>query len=235
MCGMDIQGSWVVRGYFDLKARDRRQTTTQEIRDALSRALGRRLEIAAYPVGPQWRHTFWWREGSVDYAEAQFMIRIDEDCPVLSLGVSIEKGLEGADADMRPPFERMDRATWDWQRLIDRRADVLQTDVPEVASAVPRAVNLRVRAYQGAQLPLRESQTFSFADGQWFRRHTGPVEASDVAGHIAALDGRSDLWIDLYLAIDLDPGAADGMTPSDVAALLLHFEPVKRRLRASAV
>ncbi len=80
---MGIQSSWLIRGYFDLSDEDPHRTTTQETRDALSAALGRQLRIAMYPVGPNWKHTSWWREGTVDYAGGQFFLRIDEDCPVL--------------------------------------------------------------------------------------------------------------------------------------------------------
>ena len=38
---------------------------------------------------------YWWREGSVDYAEAQFTAAISKEQPILSLGVSVEEGREG--------------------------------------------------------------------------------------------------------------------------------------------
>ena len=137
---MSIQSAWLVRGYFDLSADDPRHTTTQAIRDALSTALGRQFRIAMYPVGANRKHTFWWREGTVDYAEAQFFWRIDEDCPVLSLGISVEKGREGPSTlpIPEPDPERMDRRTWDWQRLMERRLELLEIDVPEVAAALTK-------------------------------------------------------------------------------------------------
>jgi hypothetical protein len=228
---MAIQSSWLIRGYFDLSGEDPHRTTTQEIRDALSTALRRQLRIAMYPVGPNWKHTFWWREGAVDYAEAQFFMRIDENCPILSVGVSVEKGREGAAAEIAPASERMDRSNWDWQRLIQHRLDVLQTDVPETARRVERTVNLRIRAHHGGQLSRAESLTFSFADGQWFQRHHGTADVATIASRLEALDQRTDRWVDLYFATDLDPSTVEGMTAADMAGLLVRFQPIRERLQ----
>lgn len=230
---MNVQRAWLVRGYFDLSADDPRHTTTQHIRDVLAASLGRQLHIAMYPVGANRKHTFWWREGTEDYAEAQFFWRIDEDCPVLSVGVSIEKGREGTAARpiAEPDPERLDRATWDWQRLINRRTQVLETDLPQVAEAVGRPVNIRVRSYHSGGLNRDESRTFCFVDGHWFQRHRGVADASIIASHLVHLDALNDRWVDLYFALDIDPTSAEGFTAEDVASLLLRFQPIRNRLR----
>ena len=104
------------------------------IRESLCVALGlpaNGLEIASYPTGPQFRHTYWWRDHKVDYAEAQFVAAISHVHPVLSLGVSVEKGLEGGTATR--PERAMDRRVWDWPRLVDGLSEILLTDVPAVA------------------------------------------------------------------------------------------------------
>jgi hypothetical protein len=234
---MTIRSSWLIRGYFNLSEEDRRHTTTQEIRDTLSTALGVNLQIAMYPVGPNWKHTFWWREGTADYAEAQFFVRIDEDCPVLSLGVSVEKGREGSDAGM-VPAQRMDRGIWDWSRLIERRLAVLAS-VPEIAVRLQQPVSLRVRAYDKPydenQLVRSKSLTFSFVDGQWFQRHQGSANVATIASFIERLDQEMNLWIDLYFAVDLAPSIAEGMTGANIAGLLLRFEPIRRQLKAAHV
>jgi hypothetical protein len=227
---MAIHGSWLVRGYFDLSQDNPRHSTTQEIRDILSTALGHQLQIASYPVGPAWRHTFWWREGTADYAEAQFFVRIDEDCPVLSIGVSVEKGREGVAGDIGPASERMDRATWDWQRLIEGRLVVLAL-VPEIAARVQRPVSLRLRVYHAGQLCLGESLTFNFVDGQWFRRHRGNTDMASIASHLEAVDQQIDRWVDLYFAVDLGPSVVEGMSAADVASLLLRFQQIRQQLR----
>ena len=117
----------------------------------------------------------------------QFFVRIDEDCPVLSIGVSVEKGREGVAGNIGPASERMDRATWDWQRLIEGRLAVLAL-VPEIAARVQRPVSLRLRVYHAGQLCLGESLTFTFVDGQWFRRHRGNTDMASIASHLEAVD-----------------------------------------------
>jgi hypothetical protein len=89
------------------------------------------------------------REGTADYVEAQFYVRIDEDCPVLCWSDRRE-GREGAAADTGP-CERIQRRTWQWQRLIERRENVLEADIPEIAARVHRPISVRVRAFNPAQ------------------------------------------------------------------------------------
>jgi hypothetical protein len=229
---MSIQRQWVVQGFFDQSAEDRRQTTTQTIRDELSAALNLptgRLRIATYPVGPAWRHTFWWREGAQDYAEAQFFARIAEDYPILSIGVSVEKGRE--DSDIEDQSQRMDRETWAWQRLIARRADVLESDVPRCAADLQRPVNVRLRTHYKDDLVPSECATFCFSDNRWFKRHHGTADVAEISAELGALDHKTDRWVDLYFAIDLDASTADGLSPAAVADLLLRFEPIRRRVR----
>lgn len=92
---MDLQASWLLKGYFQVAGQ------TQQIRDSLAARLGRpasAVHIAFFPAKPKWKHTYWWREGETDHVEAQFFARIAEEYSVLSVGVSVEKGLEDADA-----------------------------------------------------------------------------------------------------------------------------------------
>ena len=228
-----MHGEWLVRGYFNLSA-DGQPTVTQEVKGALSAALGSPLKIKMYPVGPAWRYTFWWREGSADYAEAQFYVRIDEDCPVLSAWVTVEKGREGAAADTAPS-ERMERRTWQWQRLIERRENVLEADVPEIAARVQRPISVRVRAYQpgsNGELSLPGSTTFCFANSQWSQRHRGTADVSTIASHLQWLDQQKHLWVDLYFAVDLGPHEVEGMTAAELASVLIRFQPIRQRLTA---
>ncbi|HXG45650.1 MAG TPA: hypothetical protein VNJ71_12940 [Gemmatimonadales bacterium] len=99
-----ISAAWLLKGHCDCAGQDRSNTTTVAIRAPLCEALGRPrdgLQIANYSVGPQLKHTFWWREGSTDDAETQFVATISRKHPVLSLGLSVEKGLEGKGFDPR--------------------------------------------------------------------------------------------------------------------------------------
>jgi hypothetical protein len=131
------------------------------------------LRIAYYPVGPQFRHIYWWREGSDDYAEAQFVAAISKDHPVLSLGVSIEKASE--DGEAKRAGDAMDRCTWDWPRLVKGLADILSSDVPAAAKALNSSVHMRVwsRPRPKGERVGWHTRAFSFVDDQWFERHAG--------------------------------------------------------------
>ena len=232
---MGIQASWLLRGYFDFSKQDRNDTTSQRIRNELCVALGRpkdSLRIANYPVGPVWRHTLWLREGEADYAEAQFFLQIARDYPVLSLGVSVEKGLETSDL---PPAEAgklsMDRRSWDWQRFVGTHAAVLKKDVPSVASNLQQPLTVRFQVKRQREVLEDESRTFSFVKGHWFERHKGRAKATQIAEHLVALDQRMDLWVIVHFAVDLSLRAADDLSAVEVAQLLLRFEPIRRRLR----
>ena len=110
---MTAHALWLRQGHYDF--RNQKPSYMQAVRSELSRALGladHPLRIASWPVGPRWRYTYWWREGKSNYAEAQFFASMAQEYPVLSLGVSVEKGYEGR---QRAKGElRMDRRSWDW-------------------------------------------------------------------------------------------------------------------------
>lgn len=185
--------------------------------------------------GPQFKHTFWWREGDVDYAEAQFVAAISKDHPVLSLGVSIEKGLEVAGAGAN---EAMNRRVWDWPRLVDNLRDALATDVPKIAAALGAPIQVRVRRGARWEGDRRWWQTraFSFVDGRWFERNAGRVrvEVETIVDHVREVDGRKDLWAIATITRDLGPAEAEGMTPDEVAGILLRFSGTRKRFRGGA-
>lgn len=204
------------------------------IRDVLSTALGRgKLKIKKIPAASKWKHTFWWREGTVDFAEAQFFMRIAEDYPVLSLGVSVEKGREGAAADSLPQgdSERMDRTTWDWQRFVGRLDEVLRDVVPGCADQLKRPLNLRIHVYHPGASSHVESETFCYTEKRWFHRYRGHGDPAGIVRRLQVLDGDVEKWVVVHFAIDLDPTAVQGLKPSDAASLLVRFEPIRRRLR----
>jgi len=107
---------------------------------------------------------FLWREGDVDYAEAQFFMQIAH-YPILSLGVSVEKGREDAVAT---GDKAMDRHSWDWQRFVDHCATILEVDVPASAMNLPQPITLRVQLLpRGAERAGLDDRSFSLVDGQW--------------------------------------------------------------------
>lgn len=234
---MDLQGSWLFRGYFEVADPSGGPSITQQIRDSLAARLGRSpasFRIASYPVGPAWRHTFWWREGDSDYAEAQFFARIAEEYPVLSVGVSVEKGLE--DPEAAPSAKRatylMDRKTWDWQRLKNRAKDLLVVDVPACASLVSRPLEVRFYAHQylRGKSTTHERRAFVFRDSGWFERHVGKAAASTILDHVRDLDKRQAWWVDTYFGCDLFPHEVDGMKPDTLAGILASFAAVRKRI-----
>src|SRR5262245_55404576 len=145
MMNTSISAIWLQKGHFDFSGQDGRSTTSQLIKENLRVALGLPkygLRIAFYPGGMRQRHIYWWREGKVKYAEAQFVAAISKEHPVLSLGVSIEKGCE--DAEAKRAGDAMDRRTWDWPRLVKGVADILSSGVPAVARTLNSPVQVRV-------------------------------------------------------------------------------------------
>lgn len=233
---MDFQGKWLFRGYFEVSDPAGGPSFTQQVRDSLSAQIGGpSLRIASYPVGPAWRHTFWWREGNSEYAEAQFFAQIAEEYPVLSVGVSVEKGIEKPEAvpSVKRKTYTMNRKTWDWQRFKDRGRDTLATDVPECASLVSRPIMIRfyVHKYDRGEVTDRERRTFTFNNGDWFERGIGKITESTILDYVRDLDQREDWWVDTYLCCDLFPNEVDGMKADIIASILLKFDAIRKRIR----
>jgi hypothetical protein len=234
-----LQGRWLVQGYFDLSDRDGGQSITQHVRNCLADRLGRprtSVRIKSYPVGPAWRHTVWWREGKPDYAETQFFARIAEEYPVLSVGISVEKGYgprDAAPAGVRAS-EVMDPNTWDWRRFTERAADIMGADVPACAALLSRPLALRFFAFPYARggEAVRERRTFVFHDGTWSERHAGTATVDAIIAYVGHLDERHDWWVDAHIACDLTPVEVDGMSAEALAALLWDFAVIRRRLRS---
>jgi hypothetical protein len=235
---MDLQGKWLFRGYFEVSDPAGGPSFTQQVRDSLAAQIGGvgvSFRIASYPVGPAWRHTFWWREGNSEYAEAQFFARIAEEYPVLSVGVSVEKGIEKPEAVPSSKRETyiMDRKTWDWQRFKNRVGDILAADVPESASLVSRPVVIRfyVHKYDRGEVTDRERRTFIFNDGDWFERGIGKITESTILDYVRDLDQREDWWVDSYFCCDLFPNEVENMKADIFASILSGFAPIRKRIR----
>lgn len=235
---MSLRGDWLVRGYFDVADPEGGQSATQQVRNQLADRLNQppsRVRIANYPVGPAWKHTFWWREGDVEYAEAQFFAQIADDYPVLSVGVSVEKGLE--DETCAPAGQRdkyvMNRQSWDWKRLIRLASVVLDADVPACARALSRPLSFRLflLQYQSGEVIRRERRTFVFAGERWFERHVGTATPAGITECLQELDQRRDWWVDAHFACDLPPAEADAMSAEAATEILWHFDGLRRRLR----
>lgn len=228
---MTLDQTWLLQGYFQLDARHTRHTLTQGIRDELARSLGltsKGLRIAQYPVAATYKHTFWWRMGNLDYAEAQFFAGISRDHPILSLGVSVEKGYETTRglAKKPRPTQRMNRTSWDWPRLVRRAKALLGREVPKVEQALKRAVFLWI----GTPAARKDERTYTCLSAKWYRRYTGPVPVSELVQHIESLDRRRELWVNLYIGCDFTPIEVHGKEPRDLAAILLAFNGIREAI-----
>lgn len=231
-----ISASWLLKGHFDFSSQDPHNTTTLLIKKDLSDALGLPrdgLNIARYPVGPQFSHIFWWREEKLDFAEAQFVAAISESHPVLSLGVSVEKGLENANVPR--PEQAMNRNLWDWDRVLRVAEHILSVDVPSISALLNAPIHLRIlsRVRSEESAVGWHSDAFSFVEERWFARHRGRVRTSvdEIVGTLRELDGRQDAWGIVHIARDFAPLEVEGMSPSEVASVLLHFDGIRRQLR----
>jgi hypothetical protein len=230
---VNLQSSWLLQGYFDFSSSHSHQSPSQEIRDALAQGLGlssAALKIASYPVGPAWRYSFWWREGDSDYAEAQFFAQIGH-FPILSLGVSVEKGLEGSRV---PTAQQMNRRTWDWRGLIDRGELILSEDAPEASERLQQPINLRIRVSHSGDSDFYQFRTFSFVSGQWYERRVGSATVADIMRYLRDVDQRVDCWADVHFSIDLTPAEVEGMDATSVARLLLQFDRIRQRVHGRA-
>jgi len=232
---MELQASWLLQGYFDFASEDARHTPSQAIRDGLASTLGlpaHKLRIRSYPVGPAWRHTFWWREGEADYAEAQFFIQIPE-YPVLTLGLSIEKGREDPAA---PPERLLNRNTWDWQPFLTRSETILASAVPAIAASLASPLNLRVRLLPRGDVraPL-ENRAFSFVGDRWHERRRGLAEVSEIVEYLRGVDSQQDHWAIVHFAIDLAPERVTRSDTDALVRLLSPFDTIRRHIRQAEV
>jgi hypothetical protein len=235
---MPLHSSWLSRGnFFDLSAET--PPVMQAVRDELSRRLRpcvKKLRIAHFPPGGTLKHCYWWREGDAAYTEAQFFAEISRSHPVLSLGISIEKGREDevSSERRRQSKPRLDRRTWDWERLMNRLPKVLRVDVPAVAGTPPAPVHLRIRSKRRSRGASKawEARTFSFTEDVWFQRHYGQTDVDTICQYIRGLDEQEDTWVVVQFARDLFPADVEGMSASDAATMLIAFDGVRRRIRA---
>jgi hypothetical protein len=235
--GMDTNFSadWLFKGHFDLSKQPPHGTTTLQIKNQLSIALGlpkgNGLQVASFPVGPQKRHTYWWRETELKYGEAQFVAQISKLYPVLSLGVAIEKGREtGAGGDWE-----MDRDVWDWDALVEQLPQILSSDIPAVAASSDAPVNVQFWHSIDAEITGWRTRAFSYVREQWFDRHAGNVfaTADAITAYLMDLNGRKDTWVIVHFVRDLGAKEVEGMSPSAAASILLEFSGIRDRLRGN--
>jgi hypothetical protein len=172
----------------------------------------------------------------MDFAEAQFMAAISADYPVLSLGISVEKGLEKLPWPRADDPRNMQRATWDWQNFLKCSTEVLEIDVPNCSRKLGRPLTLRLICIPwqaGQRSSLREVQTFAYSDGAWYERHVGQVDPSAIAARLKEFDTRHGQWLNVHCVCDLAVSDIPGLDAAGVAGMLLAFASIRARIRNS--
>jgi hypothetical protein len=227
--------SWLQQGFFVLGNEGLMPSVRAHLEQALNVSPGT-LRISNYPVATNWKHTYWWREGGLEYAEAQFVAQIAKGYPVLSLGVAIEKGYETSQATTKPQ-QLMDRQTWDWPRFVEHVEQVLSSDVPAAAAKLAQPVTIRISTKLVVDGEGRGWQTraFSFVDGTWFERYIGGVTAAEIASYVHELDPQKNLWAIVHFARDIGPAETEGLSAQQLAKVLLVFDSIRRRLKGVVV
>jgi len=229
---MLLEGKWLEQGFFRFDSSTNRITPTEEIKKLLADGLRieeSKLHRKSYPVGPAFRHTIWWREGHYDYAEVQFVAQISKHHPILTLGISIEKGYEDSQIACRKS-ERMDRKGWDWPNLVINCPIIVDNMLPTCAETVRRPISFRIsgREHNGNG---RSETIYNLIDRIWFQRHVGKATSADIPEEIRLLDKNKNWWVNVYIGCDFYPFETDKMDTDYTAQILLAFSPIRRLLR----
>jgi hypothetical protein len=227
--------SWLRQGFFVLGNEGLMPSVREQLEQDLNVRPGT-LRISNYPVATNWKHTYWWREGDIEYAEAQFVAQIAKGYPVLSLGVAIEKGFETSQATNKPQ-QLMDRQAWDWPRLVGHVEEVLSSDVPAAATTLgePVAIRISTKLVVDGEGRGWETRAFSYVDGAWFERYVGGVKTAEIANYVRELDPQKNLWVIVHFARDIGPAETEGLSVQQLAKTLLAFDPIRRRLKGTSV
>ena len=223
-----VDASWLRRGYFVL----RDDGLMRDVRDILEKSLRLRkgsLSVRMFPEERnKWKHTCWWREQRAPYVEAQLFAQIARGYPVLSLGVAVEKGYRSLKT-AKTPAKRMN-STWDWHRLVAHAERIIGSDVKALGKRVKEPLTLRITSTP-ASGGGSKTTAYSFVDGKWYERYEGHGTERKIVQHLKDVNGMHDHWAIVHLACDLSPEQVDRRTAAELAATLVKFNGVRRRLR----
>ena len=224
-----LDPKWLSDGWFDLSL-DPKPTRTLQIRDHLRTLLG--TGALLLKKHESYGHTsgYYIRETDDGPPVAQYLMSIDHDHSVLSLGLSIEKGEEGRDA---ASGRTMNRHAWDWGRLATLRAPSLKEALAAIAKGLGRPLGLFIGTHRIGRSEgddeEREEMVFVVTDGHVLRRAC-PSSFQEVVDRLAEIDGRRDWWADVWIFCDFGPTDVARMTPGDAAKILHAFKPLRRIL-----
>lgn len=212
--------AWIRRGNFVLGSVSHGHQDTFSI--AVRKELTKTTSIkkhAGYP-SRDLRHSIYWREGDVNYAEAQFFASISQHHAVLSIGVSVEKG-----------DESVDHRTWDWPHVLKVVPRLVKDKLPALAEQLPRPLVIWLQPSLRAKQIEQGSRTFMFEERQWFERHIGKVAVEKIVQAIADADKNTELWVNLHIGYELSEADASGLTPAEFAERLRAFDAMRLFLK----
>ena len=157
------------------------------------------------------------------------MAHIDDACPVLTLGITVEKGIEDP-AHVSDPSELMVRGDWDWSNLMETAPEIIETTLPACAKILKRPVFLRCYGSVPGTKEQRRKH-YGFVDKRWFRRHEGGVETGSIMEALRTFDSHKNWWVDVFIGCDFSPSEVAEMDTEEAANTLLAFAPLRRMLR----
>lgn len=218
---------WLHLGYFDQREDKRGDTRTIKIRNTLDELHGRHFEISMVPRAPGvFRRTFYWREPEDGGDRAQYIAHIDENAPVMYIGLSVEKGEETDD----PMHEIMDRQTWDWPRLVQVDPSRLESILKNLSQSLNRPVLVYVWSHTRTD---QGSRCFVFLKDGFYERGVGTATVDDLKAVLRDIDVQGDTWVDAWIVCALAPSEVGRLKPSEAASLLYKFSELRTLLRGS--
>jgi hypothetical protein len=129
----------------------------------------------------------------------------------------------------------MDRRRWDWQKLVQSLPEILEKELPATATAIDDEVHVRIRSRDRRITEARawHTRAFSLVQGEWFERHAESVRAkpSTIVDHDQTLHQQPDTWVIVHVTRDLSADQVHTKSPEDLAAMLMQFNDLRRRLR----
>jgi hypothetical protein len=217
-----LNEEWLKLGGF--KVGRERPTPTTRIRDELQALSGRTLRLVkmesyGYSSGYYLRE----HDGAGE-PQAQYLMAIDSRLPSLILGVSIEKGEEGARV---ASGRRMDRDTWAWPILAKQRPATLDAAIGDAARTSKRPVSVIIWTDREDEA---EEWHYTFASGRWLQRGV-PSSAKLVLDRLREVDKMRSRWCDVWIGVELGRGELGHTTLRQTGRYLDAFSPLRARLR----
>jgi hypothetical protein len=191
--GARIRAAWLEQGCFNLDGLADQERFTQTIRNRLEQLTGRKLGIALWPGGPNFKHTTWWHEEATPpQSVASFFATVKggRGCGLFA-GVRVEKGLEDENAAIGREDHLMKRA-WDWSNFL-KRLDKLPKLLREAQAALGGQ-----KLYFWLEFHHEDYRYYRLQDGVAYEQ--GGERASAWNELVELLKRhRPDVWVDISI------------------------------------